>query len=145
MRVKGENMQSEFVKPNVIYSHRVSYGETDAMGVLYYAEYLHIFERSRGEYSRTLGVPYREMEKRGIMLPVVDLSCRYRKSAVYDDLIHVRVGIAEWKKASLRFDYVVYDESMEHILATGFTMHACTNLEKKPVRIPDWMVNPSTE
>lgn len=137
-------MKSNLVEPIILYTHRVSYGETDAMGVLYHAEYLHIFERSRGEYSRALGLPYREMEERGVMLPVIDINCRYKKSAKYDDLIHIHVAITEWKNASLRFSYEMHDENMVHLLATGSTLHACTNFEGKPIRIPIWMVNPFT-
>ena len=128
-----------FANPNVFYTHRVSYGETDAMGVLYHAEFIHIYERSRGEYSRQLGLPYKEMEARGIMLPVTELSCRYKKPARYDDLLHVRVAISEWKGASLRFSYEMYDEQKENILSTGFSMHACVNKEGRPIRIPAWL------
>ena len=128
-----------FAKPDVFYTHRVSYGETDAMGVLYHAEYLHIYERSRSEYSRALGLPYKVMEEHGLMLPVVDLGCRYKRPARYDDLLYVRVAISEWRGASMKFSYEMYDESKEHILSTGFTMHACVNMQGAPIRIPSWI------
>ena len=57
-------MHMEFPTPAIWFSHRVSYGETDTMGVLYYAEYLHIFERARSEYIRALGMSYADVERK---------------------------------------------------------------------------------
>lgn len=128
-----------FPEPSVWMSHRVSYGETDAMGVLYHSEHVHIFERSRGEFSRACRCSYKFIEENGIMLPVREVQCRYRAPARYDDLIMVHVAIGEWKKASVRFLYEIYDEAREKLLAEGMTLHACTNLEGRPVPVPDWM------
>jgi hypothetical protein len=58
------------------FSHRVSYGETDSMGVLYYAEYLHIFERARNQFIRDRGLSYAMVEERGLFLPVREARCR---------------------------------------------------------------------
>ena len=99
----------DFPTPDVWLAHRVSYGETDTMGYLYYAEYLHLFERSRSEYIREMGMSYAEVERLGIMLPVREAQCRYRRPARYDDLIHIRAGIAEVRRASLVFVYNVMD------------------------------------
>ena len=118
--------------------HRVSYGETDTMGVLYYAEYLHLFERARGEYIRRCGMSYAEVEKRGLILPVREAQCRYRSPAHYDDLLLVRTGISEWTRASMRFVYEIWNEDKTRLLATGMTQHALVNKEGRPVAVPDW-------
>lgn len=130
---------SDFPSPDCWLAHRVSYGETDAMGVVYYAEYMHYFERSRSEYIREVGMSYDEVEKRGIFLPVREASCRYRRPARYDELIHVRCGISEWKRASMVFSYEVWDEGKQNLLTTGMTEHAVVNGEGRPVRVPDWL------
>lgn len=109
------------------------------MGVLYYAEYFHIFERARSEYIRSFGMSYAEVEKRGIILPVREAQCRYRKSARYDDLVHIHISISEWSRASLRFVYEVRNEDKTIVLATGMTQHAVLNADKKPVPVPDWL------
>ncbi len=129
---------SHFPWPDIWYTHRVSYGETDAMKVLYYAEYLHIFERSRSAYIRAFGIPYTEVEERGLILPVREAGCRYRAPARYDDVLHIRAGIRVWQRASFIFDYEVYNESRDILLATGFTQHACVNPQGKPVAVPEW-------
>ena len=127
-----------FPTPEVRLAHRVSYGETDTMKVLYYAEYLHLFERARSEFIRVLGVSYSVVEQRGLILPVREASCRYRSTARYDDLVYVRAGISEWGRASLTFVYEILNEAQDKILAEGMTQHACVNNQGKPIAVPDW-------
>lgn len=121
------------------FTHRVSYGETDTMGVVYYAEYFHIFERARGEFIRSYGMSYAEVEQRGVFLPVRDAQCRYRKPARYDDLLQVHISISEWARASLRFVYEVRNTDKSQILATGSTQHATVDSNGKPVAVPTWL------
>jgi acyl-CoA thioester hydrolase len=138
-------LNPNFATPNIFYTHHVSYGETDAMGVVYYAEYAHIFERSRTALSHAANFPYTEMEKNGIMLPVSELNIKYKRPARYDDVLQVRVAISEWKNASLVFSYEIYNEDFSQILTTGSTLHACANLQGKPVRIPEWLKDKFTK
>jgi acyl-CoA thioester hydrolase len=63
------------------YRHRVLYGDTDQMGIVYYANYFRFFEGARGEWIRGLGMSYAEIEERGIFLPVLEASVRYLKPA----------------------------------------------------------------
>ena len=99
----------EFPASDSWYRHFVSYGETDTMGVLYYGEYFHILERSRNFYIRERGMKYAEVEKRGILLPVREAQCRYRAPIRFDDEIYIRVGIHEWKQASMKFIYEIQE------------------------------------
>lgn len=109
------------------------------MGVLYYAEYLHLFERSRSEFIRKRGMSYAEVERRGIFLPVREAQCRYRASARYDDLVWIRTGIAEWRRASLRFVYEIWNEDKATLLATGMTQHAVVTTQGRPTAVPEWL------
>jgi acyl-CoA thioester hydrolase len=121
------------------FEHRVSYGETDAMGYLYYAEYLHIFERSRSALMRRLGMGYARIEARGVMLPVREARCRYRRPARYDDLLRVHVSVSELRGASMTFVYLVQDMQGKPC-ADGMTQHACASVETgRPVPMPDWL------
>ena len=132
-------MTDAFPKPSCWLAHRVSYGETDAMGVVYYANYLHLFERGRSELIRNLGFSYSVVEERGIFLPVREASCRYLAPARYDDVIHIRTGLAGQSRASLNFVYEITDEKREHVLTRGMTQHAVVNAQGRPVRVPDWL------
>lgn len=126
------------------FSHRVSYGETDTMGVLYYGEYFHIFERGRNSFIRSLGVSYATVEERDLFLPVREAHCRYRAPARYDDLIQMRLFISAFGKASLSFGYTLYNEDKQKVMATGFTQHACVNSTGKPIAVPEWFKNVCT-
>ena len=132
-------IKKEFPDSDSWYSHFVSYGETDTMGVLYYAEYLHIFERARSFYIRERGMSYAEVEKHGIILPVREAQCRYRSSVHFDDEIFIRTGIEKWKRASMKFIYEVWNKDKTVLHATGMTEHAAVNLDGKPIRVPDWL------
>ena len=129
----------EFPASDSWYPHFVSYGETDTMRVLYYAEYFHIFERARNFYTRERGMNYAEIEKRGIILPVREAQCRYRSSIHFDDEIQVRIGIQEWRRASMKFIYEVWNKDRTVLHATGMTEHAVVNHDGKPIRVPDWL------
>lgn len=119
--------------------HRVSYGEVDQMGYLYYGEYLHLFERARSKFIRDQGMSYAEVEERGILLPVREAACRYRYPSRYDDAIWIRVWVEKWGRASVRFGYEVWDPDRTTVRVTGHTEHACADKSGKPIRIPDWL------
>lgn len=132
-------MNPSFPTPSCWLIHRVSYGETDAMGVVYYANYLHLFERGRSELIRSLGLSYQMVEDRGFFLPVREAQCRYLAPARYDDLIHIHTGFSGQTRASMSFIYEITSEDKDTILARGSTQHAVVNAQGKPVRIPDWI------
>jgi acyl-CoA thioester hydrolase len=118
---------------------RVRYKDTDRMGVVYYGNYLTYFEVGRAEYMRALGYPYSELESNGTTLAIVETGARYHSNVGYDALLTVKAAITEIKGARLRFDYEIYSEENE-LMVTGFTVHACVNPDRKPVRIPEFLV-----
>ncbi len=88
---------------------RVRYAETDQMGVVYHGNYAEYFEMGRVEWLRNLGVSYAEMEKQGVMLPVVNLTMNYKKPARYDDLLTVRTILKKQQGVKIEFDYEIYN------------------------------------
>jgi len=132
-------MNESFPQPSCWLAHRVSYGETDAMGVVYYANYLHLFERGRGELIRNLGFSYSVVEERGIFLPVREASCRYLAPARYDDIIQIRTGLAAQSRASLSFTYEITNHDKTRVLTRGATQHAVVDAQGRPVRVPEWL------
>lgn len=115
---------------------RVIYGDTDAMGIVYHGNYLRWFEVGRTELFRTLGIVYRDLEARGYYLPLTKAYCHYHAPARYDDILVIETSIAEWGRASIRFDYVVWDEGGAKRLVEGYTHHAFTNAGGRVVRAP---------
>ena len=118
---------------------RVLYGDTDAAGVVYYANYLRYFETGRTEYMRDLVLTYREIEELGLLLPVIECYSRYKAPAAYDDLLTIETSLAELKNVSCRFNYRIYknySEESRTLLAKGHTINASVNREGKLTRLP---------
>jgi acyl-CoA thioester hydrolase len=114
---------------------RIIYGDTDQMGVVYYANYLRFFEAGRGDFLRAKGLRYRDFEERHrLTLPVVEASVRYQLPARYDDLVTVETALVEARRASARFDYRILRG--DEVLATGHTVHACVDLDGRVQRMP---------
>ncbi len=121
-------------------SYRVIYGDTDKAGVVYYANYLRLFEIGRTEWMRhTLGVSYERLEKKGIMFPVVEAYIRYKAPARYDDIIHIHTALKEATKISLTFYYEIKKDNKT--LVTGTTKHASTDINGKLTKIPKGLID----
>ena len=115
--------------------YRVPYADTDQMGVVYYANYLIYFERLRNELLRASKASYKDIEESGIMLPVIEALCKYKKPASYDDLLDLSGWVEEIKGAKVKICCEVRKD--EQLLAEGYTIHACIDTEKRhPVRPP---------
>jgi len=119
---------------------RVIYGDTDQMGVVYHANYLRYFELARCEYIRARGRPYKDIEKDGARLPVVEAHAHFHQPARYDDLLVVRTVVQELRRVSMTFGYEVRREGDPTLLCAGRTLHACVNAEGRPIRFPPELV-----
>jgi len=115
---------------------RVTYAETDAMGIVYYANYLRWLEVGRTELMRSLGIAYKEMEARGAFLPVSEVYCKYHASARYDDILIIETTVDFLKRASIQFSYRILRQSDGTLLITGSTLHAFVDREGKIVKVP---------
>ena len=114
---------------------RVIFGDTDQMGVVYYANYLRYFESARAAYWRGLGRSYKDLVEWGVAMPVVEAHCEYKRPAFYEDLLVVDVDVIEVRPASVRFGYTV--RRGEELLATRHTRHAIIGTDGRPRRLPD--------
>jgi acyl-CoA thioester hydrolase len=124
------------VTPRSVSRLRVRYAETDKMGVVYYANYFVWFEVGRCDLLRTFGGSYREIEERGIALPVIEAECQYLQPAHYDDELEVRTTGRLLSGARLEFCYEVVRAADAQVVATGRTAHASINREGRPCRLP---------
>ena len=115
---------------------RVRYAETDKMGVAYHANYFVWFEVARCDLLRALGSTYRDLEARGVMLPVIEARCEYRTPARYDDDLEIRTSGALLSPARVEFTYAVRRNADGAALAEGRTVHAAVDLQGRPRRLP---------
>ncbi len=129
--------QNKTIQPIVIEAtFRVRYAETDAMRVVYHANYIIYFEHSRSEYIRQRGASYAELERAGNYLAVSEVQARYIRPAYYDDLLTVRCWLAEVRSRTLTFEYGIINAGSGETLVTGYSKHICLNHEGKVTKIP---------
>ena len=90
---------------------RVRYAETDKMNVVYHGNYAQYFEVGRAEAIRELGYTYKSLEDDGIIMPIVDLSFRFLRPAIYDDLLTIKTMLKEMPtNHKMEFHQEVYNE-----------------------------------
>lgn len=119
---------------------RVRYGETDQMGYAYYGVYAQYYEVGRVETLRALGFPYRELEEKGILLPVSDFTIKYIKPAYYDDEITVITTVRELPSIRFIFDYECFNEKLELINSGRVVLVFIDKTKNKPCMPPDWFL-----
>lgn len=111
----------------------VRYFETDKMGIAHHSMYAVWYEVARTEAIKKLGLTYSEMEKMGIMTPVVDLSCHYILPAEYEDELNIQVSISKLTPARIEFSYKIYKQDI--LINTGNTTHAWVGKNLKPINM----------
>ena len=120
--------------------YRVPYADTDMMGVVYYGNYLTLFERCRNELMRSTGPSYKQLEEGGVMLPVIEAHVDYKSPAKYDDVLTVTGWLAEARGVRIKVRCVVCRG--KELLASGHTVHCCVSTgTKRPVRVPEFFLN----
>ena len=114
---------------------RVRYGETDQMGYMYYGNYAEFFEVGRVEMLRSLGLTYRWMEETGIMMPVLEMKCRYLKPALYDEEISIKVTMEKMPGVKIHFKYELFNEKQD-LIHVGETLLAFINMKTNRPSLP---------
>lgn len=119
---------------------RVEYHHTDQMGIVHHSNYVKFFEVARTEWLRAIGLTYAEMERRGVMMPIVDVAVKYRNPAVYDELISVTAFVDELPMARMSFRYEVSGEDGREIATGSTTLGFIDKETRRPQRAPKWLL-----
>lgn len=122
----------------ISFDHRVKifYKDVDQMGVVYYSRYFEYFEEARTELLASIGLGVTDVEKKGILLPVISSHCDYLKGARFEQNIIIRASISTEPRSKLQIDYSVFIENEKEHIATGYTDHAFVNDRGVAVRAP---------
>ena len=126
----------------ISFEHRVKifYKDVDQMGIVYYSRYFEYFEEARTELLASIGLGVTDVEKKGIMLPVISSHCDYLKGARFEQNIIIRVSISTEPRSKLQIDYSVFIEDEKAPIATGYTEHAFVNDKGATVRAPNMIL-----
>lgn len=118
----------------------MEYHHTDQMGIVHHSNYVKFFEVARTEWLRAAGFSYAEMERRGVMMPIVEVQVKYRQPAYYDELISVRAEVHDMPMARMTFHYEIKGEDGRDI-ASGLTTLGFIDKEtRRPQRAPQWLM-----
>lgn len=117
------------------YQHKVQYYETDQMKVVHHSNYIRWFEEARIDYMEQLGMPYEDMEKNGIISPVISVEAEYLRMVKFGDTVVIEARIKEYNGIKLTIGYSVVDESTGMVHCRGITKHCFLNERGRPVSL----------
>ena len=119
---------------------RVEYHHTDQMGIVHHSNYIKFFEVARTEWLRAAGLSYAEMERRGVMMPIVDVNVHYKQPAYYDELITVKAIVEDMPMARMVFKYEIRGEDGRDIASGSTTLGFIDKETRRPQRAPKWLM-----
>ncbi|MBR5133076.1 MAG: acyl-CoA thioesterase [Alistipes sp.] len=119
---------------------RVEYHHTDQMGIVHHSNYVKFFEVARTEWLRAMGMTYAEMERRGVMMPIVEVNVKYRQPAYYDELISVTASVDELPMARMTFKYEIRGEDGREIATGSTTLGFIDKTTRRVQRAPVWLM-----
>lgn len=111
------------------YEHKAQYYETDQMGIIHHSNYIRWMEEARMNYLSEIGFPMEKIEAGGIVSPVVDVSCQYKKSCRLNEVIGVHITVKEYNSIKLVLKYEMYEKESKELRAVGVSTHCFTDKE----------------
>lgn len=118
----------------MIFERKVNYYETDAMGIVHHSNYIRFLEEARCYLLEKMQLPYDEIERNGIMIPVLEVNCKYKHPAKYNDLILIDVKLAELKGARMTIKYTIKNKE-GNLVVEAQTRHCFTDFNLKPIAL----------
>lgn len=115
------------------YQRRVNYYETDQMAIVHHSNYIRWFEEARLDFLDQAGLNYRKLEETGLIVPVVDVSCRYHVSAKYDDLLDIYAHLIAFNGVRMDYCYEVRFHDSGVLAADGTSSHCFLDEHRRPV------------
>lgn len=118
-----------------IFERKINYYETDRMGVVHHSNYIRFLEEARCSMLDDCGIPYSELEKRGIMIPVLGVNVNFKHHVTFNDIIVIKPFVKNFNGVRLTMGYTVTDKESGATVLTGETKHCFTNTMLKPIRL----------
>jgi len=117
------------------FERKINYYETDKMGIVHHSNYIRFFEEARCDLLDKCGLPYDLMESKGIMSPVLGVSCKYKQHVTFWDTIEVRAYIKEFTGVKFTVAYEIYNKQNDVLCVIGESNHCFTDSNLKPLNI----------
>ena len=118
-----------------MYQHKVQYYETDQMGIVHHSNYIRWFEEARMDFMEKMGMGYDQMEKTGILSPVLSVEAKYLRMVHFGDTVTIQTAIKEYNGIKLTVAYEVVNDKTGMVHCSGVTKHCFINKEGKPLSL----------
>ncbi len=115
------------------YEHKIQYYETDKMQITHHSNYIRFMEEARVDFLDQLGWGYDKMEKEGLISPVIGITCDYKKSTTFPDVIQISIGVLELSAAKLTLSYIM--TVSDKVVCTASSTHCFLNQNGRPVNM----------
>ena len=119
----------------MIYERRINYYETDSMQIVHHSNYIRFMEESRIDSLEKIGLPYSEMERQGVLIPVLGVNCQYKHPAKFGETILVNVTVKEYTGVKIIMEYTITNKATGDLILTGETKHCFTDMNLKPISL----------
>lgn len=119
----------------IVFERKINYYETDRMGIVHHSNYIRFLEEARCYMLEKIGYPYSKIEASGIMIPVLEVNCKYKKHVTYDDVINIEVYIKDFTGVKMLVGYNVTNKENGEIVIQAESKHCFTNTELKPIAL----------
>lgn len=123
-----------------VYEHQAQYYETDQMGIIHHSNYIRWFESARIWFMRQIGVDYADMEKAGIISPVLEVHCEYKSMVHFGETVEILLRIEKYNGVKLELSYIIQDKETQEIRTYGSSKHCFLDREGRPISLKK--VNP---
>jgi acyl-CoA thioester hydrolase len=108
---------------------RIRFSEVDSMGLVWHGNYVRYLEDGREAFGNRYGISYMDFYHAGVLIPLVKISCDYKKPLKYGDTAVVETRFVNCEAAKLQYDYTIYHSQTKEIVATGSTVQVFLNPE----------------
>lgn len=133
-KIKGESIMIESIA-----ELEIRYYETDLMGIVHHSNYIRYFECGRDKLLKDCGMPMAEIERRGVMLPVVDIKCHYYTPSRFGDILTVKTVIEKMPMAKIEAKAEIRNQRGELIVTGTVILGTIDSQTRRPIRFPDFM------
>ncbi len=117
-------MQKMSIKNHIApYIHHAKYYETDQMGIIHHSNYIRWMEEARMDAMSQFGISHSNMEKNGIISPVVSVSCEYKSMVHFDDIVQIQVNVTKYNGVRLDLAYKITDNRTGELRTKGTSTH----------------------
>ena len=118
-----------------LFERNINYYETDKMGVVHHSNYIRFFEEARCQFLKDANSPYDMLEEKGIMSPVLGVSCKYKRHVTFGDTIQIETSIKEFSGVKFTVQYKVYNKNTGELCIEGESNHCFTDSNLKPLNM----------